>query len=77
MGERKAVFMTRETMDSRAREAVKALGTTYRPGTPIEDVKRQYQLSSVIKLASNENPLGPSPKAVEEYSGGVFRGQDT
>ncbi|MCS6837853.1 MAG: histidinol-phosphate transaminase [Bdellovibrionaceae bacterium] len=38
--------------------------TPYRPGRSIESVKRQYQLSQVIKLASNENPLGPSPKAL-------------
>ncbi len=37
----------------------------YPPGRPIEDVQREYGLSSVIKLASNENPLGPSPKAIE------------
>lgn len=37
----------------------------YPPGKPIEEVKREYGLDSVIKLASNENPLGPSPKAVK------------
>jgi histidinol-phosphate aminotransferase len=37
----------------------------YVPGTPIEDVQRQYGLTDVIKLASNENPLGSSPKALE------------
>ncbi|MBI3601411.1 MAG: histidinol-phosphate transaminase [Candidatus Omnitrophica bacterium] len=37
----------------------------YVPGKPIEDVKRQLKLKSVIKLASNENPYPPSPKAVE------------
>lgn len=36
----------------------------YSPGKPIEDVKREYGLADVIKLASNENPLGPSPRAV-------------
>ncbi|MBM3334136.1 histidinol-phosphate transaminase [Candidatus Sumerlaeota bacterium] len=36
----------------------------YSPGRPIEDVQREYGLRNVIKLASNENPLGPSPKAV-------------
>jgi histidinol-phosphate aminotransferase len=35
----------------------------YSPGKPIEEVKREYGLSEAIKLASNENPLGPSPKA--------------
>ena len=38
--------------------------TPYQPGRPIEEVKRQLGLREVIKLASNENPLGPSPKAV-------------
>jgi histidinol-phosphate aminotransferase len=36
----------------------------YVPGTPIEEVQREYGIKDVIKLASNENPLGPSPKAV-------------
>ncbi len=35
----------------------------YQPGMPIEEVKRQFGLEDVIKLASNENPLGGSPKA--------------
>jgi histidinol-phosphate aminotransferase len=37
----------------------------YAPGKPIDEVKRELGLDRVIKLASNENPLGPSPKAVE------------
>ena len=39
----------------------------YEPGKPIEDVARELGLDpdNVIKLASNENPLGPSPKAIE------------
>lgn len=39
--------------------------TPYVPGKPIEEVKRELGLTDVIKLASNENPLGPSPKAIE------------
>jgi len=50
-------------IDARARTAVRGL-SAYKPGTPIEEVKRQYKLSSVIKLASNENALGPSPNAI-------------
>jgi len=50
-------------IDERARAAVRDL-PTYTPGTPIEEVKRRFKLSSVIKLASNENALGPSPKAI-------------
>ncbi len=37
----------------------------YKPGKPIEEVKREMGLKDVIKMASNENPLGPSPKALE------------
>jgi len=37
----------------------------YRPGKPIAELKRETGLTSIIKLASNENPLGPSPLAVE------------
>ena len=38
----------------------------YIPGRPIEEVAREHGLdpASIIKLASNENPFGPSPKAV-------------
>ncbi len=36
----------------------------YIPGKPINEVKRELGLKDVIKLASNENPLGPSPKAL-------------
>lgn len=37
----------------------------YVPGKPIEDVKREYNIEKVVKLASNENPLGCSPKVKE------------
>ncbi|MBW2227816.1 MAG: histidinol-phosphate transaminase, partial [Deltaproteobacteria bacterium] len=37
----------------------------YVPGKPIEALEREYGIVDSIKLASNENPLGPSPKAVE------------
>ena len=36
----------------------------YVPGKPIEEVQRELGVSDIVKLASNENPLGPSPKAV-------------
>lgn len=36
----------------------------YQPGRPIEEVQRELGLLHVIKLASNENPLGPSPRAM-------------
>jgi histidinol-phosphate aminotransferase len=37
----------------------------YVPGKPIEEVKRELGLQRVIKLASNENPYGPSPKVLK------------
>ena len=37
----------------------------YQPGKPIEEVEREYGIANSVKLASNENPLGPSPKAVQ------------
>lgn len=40
----------------------------YIPGKPIAEVERELGISGAIKLASNENPLGPSPKAVDAYS---------
>ncbi|MBD3331452.1 aminotransferase class I/II-fold pyridoxal phosphate-dependent enzyme, partial [candidate division GN15 bacterium] len=36
----------------------------YKPGRPINEVAREKGLTRIVKLASNENPLGPSPKAV-------------
>jgi histidinol-phosphate aminotransferase len=36
----------------------------YVPGKPIEEVEREYGVSNVAKLASNENALGPSPRAL-------------
>ena len=63
----------------KARPAAKALATSmvrlaapgvrsltpYRPGKPISELERELGISNVVKLASNENPLGPSPRAVE------------
>src|SRR5205085_11841500 len=37
----------------------------YVPGRPADEVKAQFGLNRVVKLASNENPFGPSPRAVE------------
>jgi len=37
----------------------------YVPGKPIEEVKREYGLEEIEKLASNENQLGPSPMAMQ------------
>lgn len=50
----------------------------YQPGVPMDEVARVYNLnlSSIVKLASNENPLGPSPKAlaaIRDASSAVHR----
>lgn len=37
----------------------------YQPGKPLSELEREYGIRDAIKLASNENPLGPSPQAVE------------
>src|SRR6185436_15345484 len=37
----------------------------YQPGKPIEELERELGISGCIKLASNENPLGVSPKALK------------
>ncbi|OGW90736.1 MAG: histidinol-phosphate transaminase [Omnitrophica bacterium RIFCSPHIGHO2_02_FULL_63_14] len=36
----------------------------YQPGKPIEELEREYGVRNAVKLASNENALGPSPRAV-------------
>ena len=51
----------------------------YKQGKPIEEVQRELGLDKVYKLASNENPLGPSPlavKAVKEALDNVHRYPD-
>jgi histidinol-phosphate aminotransferase len=37
----------------------------YVPGKPLEELEREYGIKDAIKLASNENPLGPSPLAAQ------------
>ena len=37
----------------------------YVPGKPIEETQREYGLTDVVKLASNENPLGASPRVLQ------------
>lgn len=43
----------------------------YVPGKPVDELARELDLdpASIVKLASNENPLGPSPKALEAIRG--------
>jgi len=42
--------------------------TPYSPGKPIEELERELGITGSIKLASNENPRGPSPKALAALS---------
>ncbi|RMH42810.1 MAG: histidinol-phosphate transaminase [Deltaproteobacteria bacterium] len=37
----------------------------YQPGKPVDELERELGIDGAIKIASNENPLGPSPKAVD------------
>ncbi|MFM2319329.1 MAG: hypothetical protein RLZZ215_1950 [Pseudomonadota bacterium] len=48
---------------SLALAGVQAL-SPYQPGKPIEELERELGISHILKLASNENPLGTSPKAL-------------
>jgi histidinol-phosphate aminotransferase len=51
----------------------------YVPGKPIEELERELGIGNSIKLASNENPLGPSPRAmaaVREAAGNLHRYPD-
>ncbi|KRE49602.1 histidinol-phosphate transaminase [Paenibacillus sp. Soil522] len=54
----------KEKIEVQARKALELM-KPYSPGKPIWEVQSELGLQRVIKLASNENPLGPSPKAVE------------
>ena len=47
-----------------APEYVRAIAP-YQPGKPISELERELGISGIVKLASNENPLGASPKALE------------
>lgn len=49
-------------------EGVQGL-TPYAPGKPIEELERELGVRDTLKLASNENPLGPSPKALAAVRG--------
>ncbi len=43
----------------------------YQPGKPIEELERELGIRDAIKLASNENPLGPSPRALAAVAAGI------
>ncbi len=51
------------TIDTRARGVLRELAI-YQPGGSLEAAKRALKRAAMIKLASNENALGPSPKAI-------------
>ncbi len=44
----------------------------YVPGKPIEELERELGMKDSVKLASNENPVGPSKKALKALDGGLF-----
>src|SRR5688572_18738573 len=43
----------------------------YQPGKPVEELERELGISGAIKVASNENPLGPSPRALAVLPGAL------
>ncbi len=43
----------------------------YIPGKPIEELERELGITGAVKLASNENPLGPSPKGIAALMAGI------
>jgi histidinol-phosphate aminotransferase len=43
----------------------------YVPGKPLEELEREYGIKNAVKLASNENPLGPSPRAADAIHAAV------
>ena len=43
----------------------------YLPGKPVSELEREYGIKDIIKLASNENPLGPGPRALEALKNAV------
>lgn len=55
--------MTKIDFRSLANSGVRNL-TPYQPGKPIEELERELGITASIKLASNENPLGPSPHVI-------------
>ncbi|MGM0509151.1 MAG: histidinol-phosphate transaminase [Fusobacteriota bacterium] len=57
-------------MKTRIRKAISNL-SPYIPGKGIEEVKRENELDKVIKLASNENPIGTSSKVKESIKNGL------
>jgi histidinol-phosphate aminotransferase len=56
--------MAKTDFFSLATEGVRSL-QPYQPGKPLDELEREYGISQAVKLASNENPLGPSPQALK------------
>uniref|UniRef100_A0A7C2HZJ3 Histidinol-phosphate aminotransferase n=1 Tax=Ammonifex degensii TaxID=42838 RepID=A0A7C2HZJ3_9THEO len=59
-------------METRVRRCLDSLAV-YQPGKPVEEVQRELGLADIVKLASNENPLGPSPRAMAAITTAVSR----
>ena len=69
--------MTHPVVDS-VRPEIRSL-EPYVPGKPVEELERELGIAGAVKLASNENPLGPSPLAVaaiQAFAHGVNRYPD-
>ncbi len=49
--------------------------TPYQPGKPVEELQRELGITDCIKLASNENPLGSSPKAIEAMKEAILHAE--
>lgn len=45
----------------------------YIPGRPIEEIQKEYHFDKVIKLASNENPVGVSPMAIQAMINAIYQ----
>ncbi len=51
-------------MNIKVRKNIESL-VPYPPGKPLKELEREYEISGCLKMASNENSLGPSPMAIE------------
>ncbi len=65
------IKMKTEKNKIKVSEAIETL-KPYPPGKPIEELERELGISGSIKLASNENPIGPSGKAVAAVTSALF-----
>jgi len=52
------------SMDDLVRKSLQSM-SAYVPGTTVDQARRRYGLTRIVKLSSNENPLGTSQRAVE------------